>query len=318
MAATVMYVNRMFRDDEVSDHVGAISKLRGFEVEFEVYGTAYWDGEDRHFLVSGNAETIHGYIVSLIKRGFHPLTPQVHRERLFVPAGWDDEVEKQVKLDCCVMLRDRYPERLWIEAAAVSQGRFNDAGTPILDEWRDELEGTFDADRLNLFATLTDLLYLRQSLSPYNYARFARWVEDEKGCLAPELGKRDIFSKEIYGFAYRTAGGPTKVVIDSVRKIASDRRKRILEQMDSVVTPIVRDKCWYNRTYRLADCRRDFKARLEVLFDDDAFELLERISALPVAVDSMRYLDVLGHLQGEHNAAALSAWEAWGRQWGIL
>lgn len=317
MTATVMHVNRMFRDDEVSDHVGAISKLRGFEVEFEVYGIAYWENGRRQYLASGNAETLHEQFSLLKCTGCYPILPQIWSERRFVPAGWDSEVEQQVKFNCCKRLQGQFPVRLWEQAIDVAEGKFDDSAIGILEPMRDQLEGVFNADYLQMFEALTNRLYCRHNLTPQSYNRFISWLEEERDNMVDVIGERDIFCKDMYGFAYRGEGLPVQIVMDSVRKIVDGRLQEIVQKGGVTVTPIFHNKCWYSRDYRLLDMRHDFKNRLQFLFDEGYFALLEAADGLPVIVDQVAYLRERERLQIEGNERLLKTWECFGRQWGI-
>ena len=318
MTAAIVHVNRMFRDDEVSEHVNAISKLRGFAVEFEVYGSSFWDGEKRHFIASGNYETLHDVRSDLLRQGFLLTPPRSFAERRFVPAGWDDEVEQEIKMACCRTLNDDYPESMWLSADRVCGKIFNEEGEPILRHLSELLENTFDIDGFNLFELVADLLLARRNISPATHGFYAAWLGEERASMASDMGKWDIFCKDIYGFAYRLDSGEIEVVIDSIRKVVDSRRVCLVAQTGCVATPVFHEKCWYNRNYTLANCRRDFKRKLGSLFDEAFFGLLDEIDGLPIAVDREKYLDELGSLQGNCCEEHLAAWEEWGRQWGLL
>ena len=70
-------LNQMFRDFKVAEDVGKMMELRRFEFEFELYGTVYWENEQRNYLVSKNEAVICKQIAELEVRNKYPLPLQV-------------------------------------------------------------------------------------------------------------------------------------------------------------------------------------------------------------------------------------------------
>lgn len=203
-------------------------------------------------------------------------------------------------------------------ALEVAAGRFNDDGYGILEPLRDSLEGSFDADRLQMFDALVNRLYARRNLTPRSYRYFGSWLSEERNYMVENLAKHDVFKKDMYGFAYRGEGGRTQIIVDSVRETVSNRCLEIERAGNGVTTPLFKKTCWYNREYRLPQARKDFKIELEKLYDDAYFDLLARVDGLPVAVDEEAYRRNLNALQSQDNDALRVVWEDRGRQWGVL
>lgn len=317
MTDPVLRVNRIFRDDEETDYVGIVRALRGFEVEFEVYGTVYWKDGQRNYLVSANAETLNDHVTRLSREGCYPVPPQIYSERMLVPAGCDSELEEQVKLNCCRRLRATYPPSFWDHARDVADGRGNDSALPLLSDVRDRLKGVFDADSLQLFEALVNRAFLRRNLEQHSYAALMAWLEEERRCMADDGFERSLFVKDMYGFATRDANGTIRVAMDSVRMNAEGKRRDSARKDTGTVTPLFHARVGYNRNYRLVDARNDFKARLASLFDGEYFALLEKLDALPVAVDIAGYQRECERLSTAGDAELLELWKHYGRQWGI-
>ena len=314
-------MNDMFgqahRDFKVAQDVGKMMELRRFEFETEVYATAYWENGRRYYLVSKNDKAILGHIHDRALKSALPLPLQTWNERQLVPAGLEEEVEQQVKVNACRHLRDTFPASFWEDASRVSNAPRTSDAFELLAYLAEVIESSFNDDFLALFEDLVDTLFIRRSLTRGDYAYFKEWLIDERQCMAHEIGERDLFSKEMFGFAYRAGNGRINAIVNASQKDIAQRRDSILRDGSSLVTPVFKRKCWYNYDYRLVDVRADFKARVLRLYNDKYFSILEDVEKLPVVVDETEFSAVHARLKEEGNPACIAAWELQGRQWGI-
>ncbi len=336
MSASTVRMAQGLRDLKVAKDVGAMNDLRVFEEEYETYGTVFWEGDQRHYLVSQSFETICAQVAELELKERYPLPVLTNIQRKLVPSGWEEEIAQQVKVDACNEMRLDYPERLWETALQVADGHRNDAAAVLLAPIKDELEGTFDSERIMLFEKMVGRLYLRRNLTSDSYALLKQWIWEERQEMANDVAEQDSLCTDFYGFAYRDAvpaGNPSGDVIgveasdnrscapaqywaDACLKTLVERRVKV-QQTGAQTSPIFHRKCWHGRNVRPMEVRRGFLENLKQLYDADFFALLDAVDALPVAIDERAFLEECDRLRREDLSACLRVWEYFGRQWGV-
>lgn len=311
-------LNQMFRDFKVAEDVGKMMELRRFEVEFEIFGTVFWQDGTRHYLVSKSEDTLYQQIAPLALENMYPLIMQTWHESLLVPAGWDEEIEQTVKVHFCKALQKNFPESFWKNVEDVTRGITDDSATAILDPLQEQLDGVFNADLLQLFESLLDLVYLRKNLTKRSYHMYSEWLKEVRQEMVDDVITKDLFSKDLYGFAYEDGSGRFSYHLNASQRVAHEKRDKHQKE-GCLVTPIFHKKYWYNYEYRLVHVRADFKEELKRLFDGAYFDILRRITTLNVAVNANLYRAVLQDYCAHEDAAPLAeAWKDFGRQWGIV
>jgi len=308
-------LNQMFRDFKVAEDVGKMMELRRFEVEFELYGTVYWENGQRYYLVGKNEAVICQQISELELRNKYPVPLQIWREKCLVPAGWDEEIEQQVKIHFCQALQETYPKIFWEAVFSVVDGKENDSGTTILDPLQEQLDGRFQEDELQLFCGLLHLLYLRKNLTERSFQAYGQWLEEVRQEMINNIAEKDIFSKEFFGFAYQKEDNSICYVINASQQFIQKKRMEIILKKEGMVTPIFYKKYWYNYDYRLEQVRKDFGDELRILYSKNYFAILKQIHALPITINGEAYQEKKQQLQTEK---LRTAWEGLGRQWGIV
>ena len=310
-------LNQMFRDFKVAEDVGKMIELRRFEIEFEVYGTVYWEENQRYYLVSKNEELLYGKRKELGKQNKYPLPVQIWREKRLVPAGWEEDIEQDVKINLCRYLQKAYPESFWENILSVADSTENDVGVKVLDPIQEQLEGIFQADQLQLFDELSLMLYLRKNLTKNSYCNYQKWLKEIQQEMINDIKTKDIFSKKLFGFAYQKQGEQIQYQLNASQRLILEKRERLLCQNDILVAPVFYQKIWYNYDYRLEQARNDFREKMKYLFDNNYFSTLQKIKQLPITVDQKLYFEILKNYQDNGNHILAEAWSAMGREWGI-
>lgn len=308
-------LNQMFRDFKVAEDVGKMMELRRFEVEFEVYGTVYWENGQRNYLVSKNETILCKQIAELEIQNKYPLPLQVWREKCLVPAGWDEEIEQQIKVHFCQALQKNYPAALWEAIVIVAEEKENDDGVRILEPIQEYLDGIFQAELLQLFEGLLNILYLRKNLSQRSFYAYRAWLVEMRQEMINDIAAKDVFDKVFFGFSYQKKTEEIHYVVNASQQFIEEKRLSILLEENVAVTPVFSKKCWYNYDYRLHQARKDFENRLRELYCADYFNILNKIHTLPVAVDITAYQEKQKQFQTEKT---LCVWKRLGKQWGVV
>lgn len=314
MTVGMQMMNQMFRDFKVAQDVGKMMELRRFEIEFELFGTVYWENQQRHYLISRNENTLYQQLLKLELQGKYPLLLQVYTERSLVPAGTEEEIEQQMKIKFAKRLQMKYPEVLWKNISQLTEHVENDAGKLILDPLQEQLTGLFQEPYLQLFADLLKLVYLRKNLTQRSFCAYQDWLKEERQEMIEQSNTQDIFSKNFFGIAYRDKTGGITNHVNASRQIIANKKMKLELTEGCLVAPIYEQKCWYNYEYRLAQARQDFQRRLQRLYNEQYFIILEKLQALPIVIDEKTYLQ---HYTLFASQGLTAIWQYFGQQWGI-
>lgn len=310
-------LNQMFRDFKVAEDVGKMMELRRFEVEYEIYGTVYWQDKTRHYLVGKNEDLLYSQIKQLSIEETYPLPLQVWHERTLVPAGWDEQIEQTVKIHFCRALRNQYPEDLWNNIEYVTKERRNDTAVAILDPIKESIEGIFCEDYLQLFNGLVDMGYQRRNITQRSFQIYMDWLKEERQNMINDIANKDLFSKDFYGFAYKDKTGRLHYFYNANQHLM-DGKHYEQQKRGNLVTPLFHKKYWYNYDYKLEHVREDFKNQLKKLYTEDYFAILKTMRNLDVNINEAVYLDVLNGYSLDENATQIAdAWRWYGYQWGV-
>ncbi len=316
MTVGMNMMNQMFRDFKVAEDVKKMMELRRFEVEFEIYGTVYWKNGCRHYLISKKEEIIYQQILELEIEDCYPLPMQIWTERLLVPAGAENDIETLIKLHFAKDLKKKYPSWLWEKISTITKNFENDDGKEILDNMKENMEGRFQADQLQIFKSLLLKLYLRKNITRMAFEKYFNWLREEEQEMIDNITSKDIFEKTFFGIAYKIGEGNIQYVINASKQVIFAKINKLEQNKNVVISPIFQKKYWYNYDYRLEDVRKDFKALLEKLYNIEYFIQLEKIQKLLVVVDLGEYNKVQESLK--NNIILQNVWRKLGFQWGII
>ena len=99
----------MSRDIQAASEVARRAELGWFDVEFTMYGSAYYDRGKRYYQVSAEAEKIYESIDRNLQSGFLPTNVISMTEKVPVPAGMRDYISLEVKKELSLQMQKYYP-----------------------------------------------------------------------------------------------------------------------------------------------------------------------------------------------------------------
>lgn len=310
-------LNSLFRDFKVAEDVGKMMELRRFEREFEVFGLAFFQGCQCHYLSSGDPEKLYMIRDRLALEGSFPSSVHVFRDRMLVPSGWDDEMEREVKIRQCRNLKESLPSSYWEDIVKIAPDGGNASADELIRESWSAIEGTFDEARIDVFELLVDQVFLRGNLSTDGFNAVKGMINEERQGLLDDAPESDLFSKMLYGYAYQSPDGRICTVVNANRWTLEESRDLAIEKSMVLVSSIYGRKVWYNYDRTLVAACSEFKFILERLFCSDYFELLGEICALTPVVDEEAFFASLGKLKARGMSFAVKSFMQQGRLWGL-
>lgn len=303
-------------DEQLIQEVGMMFEMGYVDKEFTMYGCAYWQDGQRHYLISSYLEKIHECMEKMPLQGVCVTLPDSLQKVCSVPAGENERIAQDVKQQLAMKLQAEYDEAFFKKLEALAQTPANNTAYNLLEDYREEIDGFFDRDELQLFEILLYMAYVGKVLNEKSYVYFAEWLQDIYDQLRDDALVHDIFSKTFYSIAYVAPNGTLKYYTNAQRERIQERRLR-LESENKVVSPIF-SKIWgYNYEYDLMAARRDHDKALEGILNPAFMEKVQTIRALPSAIDSQQFAALMQQLEKEQKILQRETLCYYGKLWHV-
>lgn len=264
-----------FRDAQVAEDVRKKAELGWFDMEFTMYGAAYPADGEMNYRISSDAGQIYSFIEQAGYEQRFCSNVLTLTKTCAVPMGMKDEMSLTVKKELACQLRKAYPQELFLLLSELAAEIRSDDAYPWLMAKREALEGIFDDRQLRHFQTLIQYCYSCQKLSEAHYQSLMAWVRREYQCMLDGFVSKDLFEKHFYGFAYASDHG-YRYLQDSLPEYIY-QHKFALEEQGVFTSPVLTETLWYNYTYSLADCRKDYEKLLKTTLNGPDLQSLHAI-----------------------------------------
>lgn len=303
-------------DEQVIQEVAMMFEMGYMDKEFTMHGCVYKKDGQRHYLTSSYLEKIHECMETLPLQGILVTLPDSIQKICSVPAGENERIAQDVKRQLAVKLQAQYDEAFFEKLEALAQTPSSNTAYDLLEAYREEIDGFFDRDELQLFEILLHMAYTGKVLTEKSYAYFNDWLRDIYNQLRDDALVHDIFSKTFYSIACVLPNGTLKYYTNAQRERIQDRKLR-LEAENKVVSPIF-SKIWgYNYEYDLMAARSDHDKALEGILTQEFMNKVQTIRTLPSAIDTQKYMDLLQQLEEEQKPEQAATLRYYGKLWHV-
>lgn len=305
----------MFRDMQVAQDVGRMAELGRYDREFTCYGFMYWAGQQRHYVISSSDDRLYDQALALSRAGYW-LTPIASCSQIcHVPAGCEEELSREVKIALARTLQTNYPLAFAEAVNHLAALPPTDAAAPILETLREQLEGHYDRDALDLFATLVESAWQGKTLTAATNQVFQHWLAQNQKDMADDIFTKDIFERTFYGFAYESSGQYRYKI--NANRGALFRLKQQLMLNRVWTTPIIAKTFWYNYSYRLADARAAFENYLRQQMENGYLDYVRKLTGLPSAISQAACQKTSAIVQKRFSAEAQQTLSLLSGQWHV-
>lgn len=301
-----------------AEDIGKKAALGYFDVEFTMYGCAYFNNkmEKMSYRVSDKADDIYNFVEVAPREELYPGNVETMTLKCPVPLGTKELIARDVKKELAKELNTIYCKDFFVELYQLAQEIQSNQAAKQLWEEAERLEGTFDEEKLRQFATLVHYYYSCRTLTNAAYQELQAWIAEERKSTEEDFVSKDIFEKTMYGFAYRNAG--KLHYISNAQSAYVFAKAYELEQKGISLTPIYDKTYWYNYVYRLADVVQDYKTALKNVCNQEHFDKLQRMKGTRDEEQRKHFrrkLEVVSEQYGKNAAATI---ERYGYHWGVL
>ena len=308
-----MSKNYIPRDVKCANDVASMMELGRFEKEFIAYGTAgRKDDGELYYYASSNEERLYQYVNEQRWKGnyFTPVVSVVKRS--LVPSGMEDDIV-QVTKQCMLGEMKREYERVdyFGQMQQFYEMGHNDNAYPILQAYKEEIEGHFEERELQLFLGAVRIAYDGKVLSEEKYQELMAWYQYIRRQMEDDPIVAENIERTLYGFVYYE---------NEMRKVAYDAQEIcVLRQYNEkilkgfTVGPIMHKTYWFPQFKLMKEVRDSFCDWLKTGQDEAYFTMLHQIRTVSGAIDA-KQMDEIGEELSDSQMAH-DAWKYYNQIW---
>ena len=303
---------------KVAEDIGKMAELGYFDVEFTMYGCAYWNPENdkMYYKVSSLAEDIYTFTETAMLQHMYASNIVAETKTMPVPSGMKELIAQDVKMSLARELQKIYPKDFFVNLYQLAARCANNQAADVLWQEAEHLAGRFDEEQLRRFEEMVNYTYSCRSIKEDTYQQLIDWLKEERSNMADDFVSKDIFEKTLYAVAYEQDGAIQ--YIENAQKDYIYEKAYTLEQQGIFVTPVFSKTFWYNYEYRLADVKKDFRVLVREVMNA---EYIEKIKTLRGTVNS-DLADQLSNMICEVSAKwgdnCANTLTRYAHRWGIL
>ena len=295
------------RDEEMAAEVGIMAELGKFEVEFTMYGCAFYENGKVMYLVSENAEKVYDFIYDIANAEKLPTDIHSASIRSLVPSGAEHYILNNVREQLLDKLYSLYDEQYFSVLFDLQNVLRTNEAVTVLKKLKYQLDGICNREQLQLFQGLLETAYRRKILKTESYIEFMQWIGWTRRDLEQELIRTDLYEKIFYGFAYWKENEPVKIYVDGYK---NNIYKRIEQRRTEgyFVSNIIFKKYWYNNRYPVVEVKKNYETMLKELFGTwytDSMEQFAGMNAPMKQTAQEKYLQYYNALSNEKTKYSL-------------
>lgn len=306
----------LFRDVQVALDFQQMAAEGYVDTEFTMYGTAYYQDGQRHYIISSDETRVIDFIESSEARDLLTMPIESLTEVCHVPLGEKERIAHDVKIRLAHRLQLCYPLEFFECLDSLNRSENNDLAQPILEKMCKKIANTFSEEKLTIVEDLMRNAYKRKVLTKQSYEAFEQWFERERENLEEDIIPKDILSKTWYTVSYEDRPEHIKQLVNARKEWVYQKRAR-LEKEGKIVAPIYQQTYWYNNQTAMQDTQEKHKEHSKALLDNDYMRAVKEIAMLPAAVDKKAFEAAVAECEKNYSNTALEALQYYGRLWSV-
>lgn len=304
------------RDMQVALDVAQRAELGWFDIEFTLYGCAYWAKGGRHYKLSAYQEKIYTFIENSAKNDVITSDICTLTRKYPVPAGMREFIARDVKKELAKEMASQFPADFFRYLEEVMILATEETAEPfLLQQWQ-AVYCSFDAEKLRFFKEMVDYAYLNRKISRGSYLKLQKLVSEEQKSMEDNFIVKDIFEKTFYGLAYEVQNKLVYIINARPEKIY---QKKTALEMQGIFTSMVYHKTYYyNYDLLLTDVHKAFEQELEKLLTYEYMSALQEIFKHNEQLSQAQFAGYMQDAQEKYGEAAAQTLRHYGYRWGIL
>ena len=306
----------MFRDVQAAMDFQQMASLGYMDTEFTMYGCAYWEHDQRQYVISSKEADIWRFMADGQKKGRYTTPIATLTKVCPVPLGQKEAIADQVKLALAQELQRDYPAAFWAEFAQAAATAAADTARPIVDAICRSAAASFSEEQLSWAEALLVLAYDSKVLSSDSYQAMRRQLAHERDKLWEDVAAKDILEKHFYTILYEDDQGRLKRLTNARWEWVCQKKSQ-LEKEGRLVTPIYAKTYWYNNQQTLDDVRAWHEAACDRILTADNYALIKAIADCPSPFQAEAYWSAGRSVRHRYGDKAWEMWQLYARRWHI-
>lgn len=306
----------MDHDEQCVDQARQLISSGFMEEEFACYGCAYMENEEIKYYISSTSYSMQQFVNNCLKNNIYPSIPKYFVKRSNVTPGNRDHMRQMFKKEVAIKLRSQYPKVYFEALASVSAYQNDNAAMDLLFSIKADIESSFDAVALELFAEIVKEALLAQHLTEDGYQYWVNWIEKERQKMADEIQEWNYYQRTYAGYAV-IENGKMRYRKDGMEFMTIERRNKDIAQ-GKTVTPILRKQYFASSDTALLGSAKSFQALMAQYLNNGLFRITDTIRNLQPVLPKDVYLNWLERVKAADAPNAIESFQYYGYLWGVL
>lgn len=304
------------KDVSSAQMIRSLSELGCFEHENSAFGCAYLDRGKVYYRLGSEWGRVNNFIKGCPLKGLYP-TPMLEKTvRQATLSGTEEDAKLQVKLQVGRQLQSMYNKTYFDIMAKLSQCAPNDSSGELLEVYREEIDGFFDADQLQMFEGLMGMAYQAKLLTDDHLHSLQSWLSNVRMQMADDMIIKHGFNRTFYAYVQLDQQGNVRRIINANEKSLMGQ-KQISERQGFLLSPVFSKTCWYVKAAELNQVRLAFQDSLNQLMDEHYLSRIKALRQLPPAIEPALYEQCLAQAENACSNEAVEALVDYGRLWNM-
>ena len=251
------------RDVTSAQMVNALAEVGYFDKEYIVYGCAFWQDDKVKYIVTNDYNELYEFKQEAVWKHLCATKTEMRKMKDSLLSGMERESILKLKLALAKELQEKYPKEYFLEELAIP---YEDTAYEILCQWKDRIDGYFEADDLQVFEEAVRFAYEKHKLTFEHRKELRKWIKHVRAQMDDNVEQKDQFMRVFWGFVHEKDG--------RVRYIANANQEMIYtqkaeaEEQGGFVSPMFHKRYWYNRSNQLPEVRKQFEKELKGLYNE--------------------------------------------------
>lgn len=305
------------KDVSSAQMIKSMAELGCFEYEDTAYGCAFRKDGKTLYRMGGDWQRIHDFVESSRLAGLMPTAAAEKTVRQAKITGSEEEAKLKLKLALGKELQTMYDTTFFDLLEELGQTPNCDSAGEILEAYKEEIDGFFNAGQLQLFEGLLNMAYLAKTLTTEHFEALRSWLYATRMQMADDVLIKKQFNRTFNVYIEINDQGVVRQVSNANRK-PLEEQKWAAERKGFLTSPVYAKTRWYEKAAELSNERAAFQEEVRQLMDERYIERLKALRSLPAVIDAELFAQKLAIAEEACSPAAMQQLKDYGRLWNIF
>lgn len=263
-------------------------KLGCFNKELMYYAVAYVTPQGVACRVSAKEHTMQQFVYNALEEGIYPTPIKQYIRRLPVPSGQENALKMMVKKEAARKVLSLYNDTYFQCLSQLTALEANDHALSLLLQWKDQLEGIYHREGLDLYRGLVYTALESKVLCAKNYFSLKQWINHIYKQLENDIIPKSQYKKTMAAFAYSKDMADWRYFFDARVEVAINK-KEALEKQQYTTTPIFTREKWLADMNDFGAMRESFMADYKAYCEQFYLNGFKQIKTLPSVISAQAF-----------------------------